>query len=479
MINIFDSKNRSVDYPFEDDYLKMEKNVKKTIDEFIESHSQIGSGAVMGLSSPFGTGKSTFIEMARLYMEQKNKRLEGKEYVSAYVNLSENEFHQNPLLIVLKSICRALSKDNEDDKYIRIIIIKLIKLALKMTAPFDTKAFLEESEQLDNRLYRRFIRDDDFAKNKFILYLEEMVKNKKLIVFLDDIDRCSPNFAIKILEQLKFYFEKLNITFVVAYDRNQLEDFLRLRFGQNIDIEGYLQKFFDYNYMFGAIDKTNFIDKTKEKCVEKLKIFQSSKEALNTLIKYIQSEEYQKHLKLYSLRDLQQIIFRIAFGMKYREQVQDGESSYDDKLLRVLVILVFVRRIDRKLYTYLYNGNIDGIEFCYRMYQHEKLKTLFDKDFYIPILFYNKDAQQDNDTLETNVELIVSKERQKIVNDLKEKTNIKNHDTIVDKNLEDIEQKFKVPLKLGENKEKELYKYVQSAFDILEYDNEKDKKSVK
>ena len=472
MVDIFNHSSRSAEEPFLDDYLKMEKSVKKAIDEFLEFDTNLGKGSVMGLSSPFGTGKSTFIEMARYYMEFKNNQdNQDNKYISAYINVSENEFHQNPLLIILKVICRAIDEDyrktKKDKDHIKIIIIKLIKLALKMTTPFDTKLYLEESERVNDRLYERFTQPDDLAKQKFILYLEEMVKNKKLIVFLDDIDRCSPNFAVKILEQLKFYFESLNITFVVSYDRSQLEDFLRLRFGKNIDIEGYLQKFFDYNYMFGPMDKDEFINKTKDKCVERLKLNTSSIKALKYFIKSIKCDEYKKHIKHYALRDLQQIIFRIAFGMNYKEEKDDYIYDSKNKLLNALIILVFVRRINRKLYTYFYNGNIDGIEFCYRMYKDEKLKTLFDKDFYIPILFYNRDFKQDIDMLVGSLEKLKDKE---FISE-KDASMEKNDRINNEQDKQDfMNDKLEVPLRDKDNIASELYNHVKSAFDILEYD---------
>lgn len=461
MIDIFNRSNRSAEQPFLDDYLEMEKNVKKTIDELLKYDTNLGTGFVMGLSSPFGTGKSTFIEMARYYMEFKNNQTSNKN-ISAYVNVSENEFHQNPLLIILKVICRAIDEDylknNQDTDDIKTIITKLIKLALKMTTPFDTKLYLEESEKVDDRLYERFIQPDDFAKEKFILYLEEMVKYKKLIVFLDDIDRCSPDFAIKILEQLKFYFEKLNITFVVAYDRNQLEDFLRLHFGKSINIEGYLQKFFDYNYMLEPINKDNldnFIDKIKEKCVKHLDLSDNYNTALTYFSTSIKCNEYKKHIKHYSLRDLQQIIFIVAFGMNLKKNKID-DNIYNNKLLNTLIILVFVRRIDRKSYTAFYNGNIDGIEFCYQIYQNRKLKTLFDKDFYRPILFYSRDTIYNKETLMEKIEILEKNDR---MSEKIEEENSEWH----------LHDKFKVPLMSGDDI-KEMYKYVQSAFDILEYD---------
>jgi len=134
--------------------------------------------------------------------------------------------------------------------------------------------------------------------------------------------------------------------------------------------------------------------------------------------------------------------------IKYPALSKIGNITKNNELLEVIVILVFVRRTNRKLYTELYNGHIDGIEFCYRMYQDEKLRILFNKDFYIPLLVFKRDARFTDKELKSKVEeLSINKTMTK--------------DIIIDT--------FAVPLSKIKNIN-ELYQYVQSAFDILEYD---------
>lgn len=457
MIDIFESTNRSKENPFADDFLNTEKNVKRTIDEFLTKNNNIGKGTVVGLSSPFGSGKSTFIEMSRFYIEKKETTEDKKKrYVSVYINLSKNEFHNNPLLIVLKSICRAIANKSKDDQYIKIIIVKLIKLALRMTAPFDTTLYLEESEQTNEKLYDKLIEDDDVSKEKFLLYLEEIVENKEVVVFLDDIDRCSPNFAIKILEQLKLYFEVLNIKFIVSYDRNQLEGFLQKRFGENIDVEGYLQKFFDYNYMFSPLNKEefeNFINKTTLLCIKYIQLRDSKK--INKIIETLMDETFEIYLKKYSLRDLQQIIFRIVFGLKFLE---DKGITIPPLVSSIIVLLVLIRRTDRKLYTHLYNGNIDGIDFCYNLLQDKNFNKLFERDLYIPLLAFDIKCMSTENWID-NISSCKQKKQEK-------SRNLKENKTI---SSDSISNKIIAPLS-NINHIEEYMNTVKLCFDILEYD---------
>ena len=424
--------------PFDDDYFGMEKEVKNLFRSLSYTNRLL-----IGLSSPFGTGKTTFMKMSINYLKYVNHNEKTNRYVPIYISLADNEFYDNFLQKVFRVICLELIKDSYLDKS---IITKLMKLTLQMTVEFDSKRFLEEAEENDDRLFEYFTQDDNFAKDKFKLYLEEVLKKRKMIIFLDEIDRCFPNVVIKILEQLKYYFQDLNIVFILAHDRNQLEANVRSIFGETTDIEGYLQKFFDYNYMLPAINYHTYIDKIKEKIVKALELNGNSTQALSKVTSYMKALEYQKNLKYYSLRDLDQIIFRIAFGMKFKDI--NSNYVYSNELLEVIVILVFVRRTNRKLYTELYNGHIDGIEFCYRMYQDEKLRILFNKDFYIPLLVFKRDARFTDKELKSKVEeLSINKTMTK--------------DIIIDT--------FAVPLSKIKNIN-ELYQYVQSAFDILEYD---------
>lgn len=67
----------------------------------------------------------------------------------------------------------------------------------------------------------------------------------KLVVFIDELDRCRPSFAIEMLERIKHYFEDERIIFIVSVNKEQLVHTISTYYGSGFDATGYLNKFFD------------------------------------------------------------------------------------------------------------------------------------------------------------------------------------------------------------------------------------------
>lgn len=61
--------------------------------------------------------------------------------------------------------------------------------------------------------------------------LTNMTKNEKLIVFVDDLDRCSVNNVLDILEAIKLFLSAPNVIFIIAADMKKLERIWMLRYG--------------------------------------------------------------------------------------------------------------------------------------------------------------------------------------------------------------------------------------------------------
>ncbi|MCH7879818.1 MAG: hypothetical protein IH914_10955 [candidate division Zixibacteria bacterium] len=84
--------------------------------------------------------------------------------------------------------------------------------------------------------------------NTFEESFEEVVKlytgDGKLVVFIDDLDRCMPENAITVLESLKLFIGHASCVFVLGMDRHIIEQGIKLRFGDRIEMSGrdYLDK---------------------------------------------------------------------------------------------------------------------------------------------------------------------------------------------------------------------------------------------
>lgn len=72
--------------------------------------------------------------------------------------------------------------------------------------------------------------------------------HKPLFVFIDEVDRCRPDFAIRLLEEVKHIFSVKGIVFVLCVNIDQLSKSVRALYGSDFDGQGYLHRFFDLEF---------------------------------------------------------------------------------------------------------------------------------------------------------------------------------------------------------------------------------------
>ena len=97
------------------------------------------------------------------------------------------------------------------------------------------------------------------AITKSIELLESGAKAKlPVFIFIDEVDRCRPPYAIKLLEEIKHLFGVPKICFVVSTNLNQLKESVCAIYGSGFDSYRYLQRFFDYRYTLPKLDNERF-----------------------------------------------------------------------------------------------------------------------------------------------------------------------------------------------------------------------------
>ncbi len=67
----------------------------------------------------------------------------------------------------------------------------------------------------------------------------------RIIILIDELDRCHPDYAIALLEAMKLVFDQDGFVFVLMVNRGYLEAVAEKRFGKAPEGESYLDKFVD------------------------------------------------------------------------------------------------------------------------------------------------------------------------------------------------------------------------------------------
>ncbi|UOO76889.1 KAP family NTPase [Neisseria sp. Dent CA1/247] len=78
--------------------------------------------------------------------------------------------------------------------------------------------------------------------------LSEFANEKPIILFVDELDRCRPDYAVEMLETIKHVFDVANVKVVLVTNTQQLRAAINHRYGLAVDSQKYLDKFLKYSF---------------------------------------------------------------------------------------------------------------------------------------------------------------------------------------------------------------------------------------
>lgn len=232
------------------------------------------SSFVLAIDSPWGTGKTYFVEMMHEYLE---KSACGMQFNIFRYNAWKNDFWNN----AFEPLMYAILYDDKGNRFeavnaledklkeclptiAKIIGKGLLKQAVGEDAAKDIVEGIGSLVGLDKIFseYKGFRDSLELLKKALEDYVDRIGKNRKLVIIIDELDRCKPTFAIQTLEIAKHLFDVEGISFVFALDMQQLSHSIKCVYGSDMDATGYLMRFFDYVFRMPSPDSKSFIEYT-------------------------------------------------------------------------------------------------------------------------------------------------------------------------------------------------------------------------
>lgn len=259
----FKNHNTEIDEtnPFKNDWLKRQE-FSNQLTNIIKNNSE--ESFVIGLSAQWGEGKTTFVKMWQ-------KQMENAGINCIYFDAFEYDYMENVFLSIAIEIYNfaknkdlALSTNYLEESKSVFSHLQSIKM--------NTSPIILESQLFDkpDEVNKNTVADDiednlnyllnnafnqainhkevftSFKKSLSILASSTSSKNLPLIIIIDELDRCKPNYAVEVLEKIKHLFLVDNVVFVLSMHHEQLEESIKKVYGSNLDAHTYLQKFIDY-----------------------------------------------------------------------------------------------------------------------------------------------------------------------------------------------------------------------------------------
>lgn len=213
----------------------------------------------LAINGAWGSGKSFVLQMIKDQLSKK------KEYVIVKYDAWSNSFYSDPLIAILSCIL-----DGVDDKLYLVEQYEkklknaaktgantLAKLSSKIAKFKDVISGIKEVIQNfhnpidlkpinDFKTYQTLLQETQELLNEITQKGEYREKQTKLIVLVDEIDRCLPDEQLKILERLHHLFDVKNCVVFCALNMQCVSQNVATTYG--IDGVEYLRKFFDFTF---------------------------------------------------------------------------------------------------------------------------------------------------------------------------------------------------------------------------------------
>lgn len=238
--------------------------------QFVKMLNAIEDNCTIALEGNWGSGKTFFVKQVKMVLdahnpnyqpvngfltEERRKAIkekcsefnaedgstELKPQLCVYYDAWRNDNDEDPILSLVYSIVKEIGSDFSFKKKSTLnIFSELINLACNK----DISKLKEELKGENALDLIKKTKDEADTVSKFLQSLLPEV-GERLIVFVDELDRCKPSYAVKLLEKIKHYFLDEEITFVFSVNINELQHTIKKHYGNDFDATRYLDRFFD------------------------------------------------------------------------------------------------------------------------------------------------------------------------------------------------------------------------------------------
>jgi hypothetical protein len=232
----------------------------------------------IGIFGSWGSGKTSLMARMRSDFEKLGTN-SAKKYKTVWFNAWKYDDKldiKNALIqTILSQICEDISIDVEERKKITKAALTYSVCAVKLAGVLakgyvnaqtagmvDIQALAKQLEMLVNpnekpNLINPYQFINNF-ENVFKNAVQSYVGNDgRLMIFIDDLDRCLPENALSVLECLKLHLDQSNCIFVIGIDKRIIEQAVGQRYPKELGITGreYIEKIINLNFFLSDKDQ--------------------------------------------------------------------------------------------------------------------------------------------------------------------------------------------------------------------------------
>lgn len=183
---------------------------------------------------------------------------EGNQTNCLYFNAWEYDNNQSPILSIIYKIINDfpyLSLEISKDKEKMLAIFDTISTSL-------TNGTIKISDYTDQNDLLKQIKTSEEVKESINQLFKKLLEenSNKMVIIIDELDRCRPTYAIRLLEEIKHYINSKNIIIVLATNIYQLSSTIKNNYGYDFEVDEFLDKIIDLTLSLQPIDKYKYVN---------------------------------------------------------------------------------------------------------------------------------------------------------------------------------------------------------------------------
>lgn len=251
----------------QDDKLSRSPYAKSLTDSIEKFYPFSEDAYVLSLDAPFGSGKTMFVKMWQHYLEHQETPFE-----TIYFNAWKHDFCDDPAVPLLVEILQTIESQSPEKveplkRALAVLTVGLNEASKQLTgiSPLELGEAIkkltdeEQLSKIGGELYKAFKAQNQVMQRAqaALKAFVEGLPRKPLFIFVDELDRARPDYAVKLLETLKHLFGVQGVCFVLAVDKRHLESSVKTMYGSGLDFENYYKKFVTNQFRLPLIEETS------------------------------------------------------------------------------------------------------------------------------------------------------------------------------------------------------------------------------
>jgi len=224
------------------------ESLKKVLVKLINSR-YTQTPITVGIHGAWGTGKTTLMRMVHKEIKKDNKVI----WFDAWKFREIDDVWKGLIIEVLTQIgIKKNLKEKAKKLSVKLLRIGGIALVNKIT-----NMNKDEIDSVINSVFENDMKSFRNEQKEFEQLIDEFIDEKKrLVLFIDDLDRCIPDEAIRVLNAIKLLLHTKKCIFVIGADINLIEKGVDIEYGKGI-INGreYIEKLIQVPFLLPPIEE--------------------------------------------------------------------------------------------------------------------------------------------------------------------------------------------------------------------------------